>query len=54
MTAAQRITVENLQSAGFQIVVGAKDIVRLTKGADRRIVMADGTQKRAHHQEHAK
>jgi energy-coupling factor transporter ATP-binding protein EcfA2 len=51
MTPAQRTTVEKLQADGFQIVVQAKEIVRMTKGADRRVVMQDGSQKRASHVE---
>ncbi len=49
MTPAQTKTVEGLQSEGFTISAKGKEIVRLTRGADKRIVMADGTQKRAYH-----
>lgn len=49
MTPVQRTTVEQLQACGFQIVEKASDIVRLSKGADKRLVRADGTQKRANH-----
>lgn len=49
MTPIQRKTVTDLQAEGFQIVLQAKDIVRMTKGADKRLVRADGSQKRANH-----
>lgn len=49
MTAAQRNTVNQLQAEGFGIALEAKEIVRMTKGADKRVVMQDGSQKRAHH-----
>ncbi|WP_288076493.1 hypothetical protein [Pseudomonas sp.] len=51
MTGAQRITVDKLKTEGFHVVLATTEIVRLTKGADRRIVLADGSQKRAHHRE---
>lgn len=49
MTPTQRIAVEKLQAIGFKVVEHASDIVRLSKGADKRLVKADGTQKRANH-----
>jgi ethanolamine ammonia-lyase small subunit len=49
MTDAQRNTVNQLVAEGFSVVLAAKDIVRLIKGADKRVVMQDGSQKRAHH-----
>lgn len=49
MTTAQRIAVQQLQSIGFGIVEQNSDIVRLSKGADKRLVRADGTVKRANH-----
>lgn len=49
MTPAQAKTVEALKAEGFEISAKGKEIVRLTRGADKRIVMADGTQKRAYH-----
>lgn len=52
MTPAQRNTVAQLKVAGFELVTESAEIVRMTKGADRRIVFADGSQKRAHHAEH--
>jgi hypothetical protein len=49
MTQPQRITVTQLQAEGFDITLEAKEIVRMTKGADKRVIMQDGSQKRAHH-----
>ncbi|UHC82268.1 hypothetical protein LS633_00370 [Pseudomonas sp. NIBR-H-19] len=49
MTPLQRSTVQTLQAEGFQIVENCTDIVRLTKGADKRLVRADGSQMRANH-----
>lgn len=51
MTPIQRKTVTDLQAEGFQIVLQAKDIVRMTKGADKRLVRADGSQRRGNHNE---
>ena len=51
MTPTQQQTVNHLIADGFHIVLQAKDIVRLTKGADKRVVQADGTQKRGWHVE---
>lgn len=50
-TPAQEITVAQLKSQGFAQIVESREIVRMTKGADRRVVMADGTQKRGYHVE---
>lgn len=49
MTPLQSKTVEALKAEGFTISAKGKEIVRLARGADKRIVMADGSQKRAHH-----
>jgi hypothetical protein len=49
VTPAQSKTVEALKTEGFTISAKGKEIVRLTRGADKRIVMADGTTKRAYH-----
>lgn len=51
MTPAQEITVAQLKSQGFAQVVEGREVVRMTKGADRRVVMADGSQKRGYHVE---
>ena len=49
MSPAQRKIVEELQREGFQIVENCTDIVRLTNGADKRLVRADGSVMRANH-----
>jgi hypothetical protein len=41
--------VSDLVADGFQVVQRNGDIVRLTKGADARLVRKDGTTKRANH-----
>lgn len=46
MTIDQRITVSALQSQGFKIEKESKSI-RLVRGNDYRLVMADGSQRRA-------
>lgn len=52
MTNNQRATVNQLVADGFQVVTASVEVVRLTKGADRRIVFPDGSQNRANHVEH--
>lgn len=49
MSPAQANTVNQLKADGFVVSTKSAEIVRMTKGADKRIVMADGTQKRANH-----
>lgn len=49
MTPLQRSTVQSLQADGFQIIAQAREIVRMTKGSDRRVVMQDGSQRRGNH-----
>jgi hypothetical protein len=49
MTPIQTQTVNTLKSEGFQVVEINRDIVRLTKGADARLVRQDGVIKRANH-----
>lgn len=49
MNPAQTATVEPLRRAGFAIVVEADEIVRVTRGADKRVIFKDGSQKRGHH-----
>lgn len=46
---AQDNTVSRLVAEGFKVVETNKTIVRLTKGADARLVRQDGTIKRANH-----
>lgn len=45
----QEKVVASLVAEGFQIVERNRDIVRLTKGPDARLVRQDGTTKRAQH-----
>lgn len=45
----QEQSVADLVSEGFQVVEVNQSIVRLTRGADARLVRKDGTQKRANH-----
>jgi len=52
MTPLQRVTVNQLVADGFKVVETCRDIIRLTKGADARLVRSDGSQKRANHVEH--
>jgi hypothetical protein len=51
MTPAQHKAVEALKAEGFAVIVEGGDVVRVTRGADRRVIMADGTQKRGYHVE---
>jgi len=54
MTPAQTAVVEPLRRAGFAIVVESDEIVRVTRGADKRVIFKDGSQKRGHHDAGAK
>lgn len=49
MTKPQAFTVSSLESQGFVITEKLASAVRLARGADLRIVMCDGTQKRCQH-----
>lgn len=49
MTPVQRSVVAGLICAGFSIVVECQEIVRMARGADKRVVFKDGSQKRGHH-----
>ncbi|MBP5971036.1 hypothetical protein [Pseudomonas iridis] len=49
MTAAQRLTLSRLQGQGFVLVLEAREIVRVTRHGDHRVILANGTQKRGHH-----
>lgn len=51
MNTAQLETVNLLVADGFRVIVAGKEIIRLTRGADRRVVMREGTQRRAHHRD---
>jgi hypothetical protein len=49
MTAAQQATVDQLKSEGFTVTQTLREIVRMVRGADIRIVKADGIIIRGHH-----
>ncbi len=49
MTPQQRAVVNDLVKQGFKIVEDCTDVVRLSKGPDKRLVRANGVQKRANH-----
>jgi hypothetical protein len=49
MTPAQQTTVNQHKSEGFTVILEAREIVRLTKGADKRLVLPDGSVKRGNH-----
>lgn len=50
MTKPQQFTVASLQSQGSKITEELATATRLARGADLRIVMCDGTQKRSQNQ----
>ena len=50
MSPAQQAVVVQLRADGFTLTLEAREIVRLTRGADRRVVLQDGTTKRGHHE----
>lgn len=52
MTPAQEKAVAEMRRLGFEVVVDAGEVVRITKGADKRVIMPDGTQKRGYHVEY--
>lgn len=50
MTPAQQQTVNARQAVGFKIVGKDLDgVIRITNGADKRVVFQDGSEKRGHH-----
>jgi len=49
MTPAQAAIVIPLRRAGFEVSVESDEIVRVTRGADKRVIFKDGSQKRGHH-----
>jgi len=49
MKPKQKVTVNALKADGFTVVEVCRDIVRLSKGADSRLVREDGTQVRGQH-----
>lgn len=49
MTPAQRLTLTLLEREGFKQVLEIRDIVRVTRHGECRVILPDGTQKRGHH-----
>lgn len=49
MTPQQRDTVNALKAEGFKVVEDCTDVVRLSKGSDKRLVRQNGQQMRANH-----
>lgn len=49
MTPAQRVTWQQLERQGFTLVIEAREVVRVTRNGDNRVIMSDGRQKRGHH-----
>ena len=49
MTRPQQHTVDMLLSQGFTVTETLASATRMARGADLRIVMCDGTQKRSQH-----
>lgn len=50
MTPEQRKTIDERQAQGFKVVFTDPDgVIRITKGADKRVVFHNGSEKRGHH-----
>lgn len=49
MTPAQQATIATLKAQGFELIIDAKEIVRMTRFGDRRVIFEDGSQKRGYH-----
>ena len=50
MTPAQEKTVSERESEGFRVIGTDRDgVIRMTNGADQRVVFKDGSEKRAQH-----
>jgi 2-oxoglutarate dehydrogenase complex dehydrogenase (E1) component-like enzyme len=49
MNTAQRMAVASLVRDGFKVTAKGQDVVRVTNGADKRIVLPCGLVKRANH-----
>lgn len=50
MTPEQQKTVNERQAQGFKIVGKDRDgVIRITNGADKRVVFHNGSEKRGHH-----
>jgi hypothetical protein len=49
ISAPQRATLEQRKAQGFT-VIEVTDAIRVTRHGDSRIILPDGSEKRAHHQ----
>lgn len=49
MTPAQQRMLQQLEREGFRKLAEGREIVRVTRNGDNRVIMRDGTQKRGHH-----
>lgn len=49
MTPAQQRTLQQLEREGFRKLAEGREIVRVTRNGDNRVIMRDGSQKRGHH-----
>ena len=49
MTPAQQRTLDTLKREGFALVVEAREVIRVTRNGDNRVILRDGSQKRGHH-----
>lgn len=49
MTPIQQRAIDALVRQGFKVVETCTDVVRLSKGADKRLVRTNGETKRANH-----
>lgn len=49
MTPAQQRIVQQLQREQFKVVCEGREIVRVTRNGDNRVILRDGSQKRGHH-----
>ncbi|MDN4515441.1 hypothetical protein QYE47_23245 [Pseudomonas sp. 2,4-D] len=49
MTPAQERTVLLLRREQFTVACEGREVVRVTRNGDNRVIMRDGTQKRGHH-----
>lgn len=49
MTPAQERVLQERLREGFHQLKGGREIVRVTRNGDNRVILRDGTQKRGHH-----
>ncbi len=54
MTPAQQRMLRQLEREGFRKLAEGREIVRVTRNGDNRVIMRDGTQKRGHHVDFAR